>query len=428
MAIYHLKGGRVIDPASRRDEKADLWLVDGKVATKDPGRKADKVLNCKGKLVTPGLIDMHVHLREPGREDRETIATGTRAAAAGGVTSVCAVPNTDPIIDTQTGVKFILSRALSDAVVNVYPYAALTRGQRGEELAELGDLLQAGAVAFTDDGHPIMNNRVMRQGLDYARTFGALILDHCEDLNLAEGGVIREGELATRLGLPGWPAAAETIQVARDAALAESTGGRIHICHVSTRESVRMIREAKSRGVKISGEATPHHLALTVDACATYSTNAKMSPPLGTEEDRQALIAGLLDGTIDVIATDHAPHTTIEKDWMFIEAPNGIIGMETSFAVLNTALVKTGLVPIGLLIEKMTIAPARLLDLHKGTLTDGADADVAVFDPEMTWTVDPDKFQSKARNCPWAGQELTGRPVATFVGGRIAYELGKPVG
>ncbi|MEN6626806.1 MAG: dihydroorotase [Candidatus Sumerlaeia bacterium] len=427
MAIYHFKGGRVIDPANNRDEKADLWLVDGKVSTRDPGRKADRLFHCKGKIVTPGLIDMHVHLREPGREDRETIATGTRAAAAGGVTSVCAIPNTDPIIDTQTGVKFILSRALSDAVVNVYPYAALTRGQKGEELAELGDLLQAGAVAFTDDGHPIMNNRVMRQGIDYARTFGALILDHCEDSNLAEGGVIREGELATRLGLPGWPAAAETIQVARDAALAEATGGRIHICHVSARESVNAIRDAKKRGVRISAETAPQYLCLTVEACMTYSTNAKCNPPIGLEQDRQALIAGLLDGTIDAIATDHAPHTAIEKDYMFTEAPNGVIGLETSFAALNTALVKTGLVPMPLLIEKMTIAPARLLDLHKGTLTDGADGDVAVFDPDLAWTVDPERFQSKARNCPWAGQELTGRAISTFVGGRLVYDDGKIV-
>ncbi len=272
-----------------------------------------------------------------------------------------------------------------------------------------------------------MNNRVMRQGLEYARTFGALILDHCEDLNLAEGGVMREGELSTRLGLPGWPAAAETIQVARDATLAADTGGRVHICHVSTRESVRIIRDAKARGVRISGEVTPHHLALTVEACATYSTNAKMSPPLGTEDDRRALIEGLRDGTLDAIATDHAPHTGIEKDWMFTDAPNGVIGMETSFAALNTALVKTGLVELPLLIEKMTIGPARLLDLHKGTLTDGADADVAVLDPDLAWTVDPEQFQSKARNCPWAGLELTGRAVATFVSGKLVYENGKLV-
>ncbi len=421
MSVILLKGGRVIDPAHRRDEVADLWLVDGKVALADPGRAADRVIDCAGKLVTPGLVDMHVHLREPGREDKETVATGTRSAAAGGVTSVGVIPNTDPVIDSQTGVKFILSRAQSDAVVNVYPYAAVTRGQKGEALTEMGDLLQAGAVAFTDDGHPIMNNRVMRQALEYARNFDALILDHCEDAHLAEGGSLREGELSARMGLKGWPAEAEIIQVARDAALAESTGGRIHICHVSTRASLNFIRDARRRGVRISGEVSPHHLALTVQAAATYDTNAKCNPPLGTEDDRQALIEALLDGTLDAIASDHAPHTQIEKDLMFTEAPNGLIGMETMFGVLNTALVRPGLVPMTTIIEKLTVGPSRLLGLHKGTLGEGADADVAVFDPEARWTVDPGAFQSKSRNCPWNGHELVGRPFATIVGGRVIY-------
>ncbi len=425
MTIFHLKGGRIIDPANRRDEVADLWLVDGKVALRDPGKAADQTLDCTGKVVTPGLIDMHVHLREPGREDKETIASGTRAAAAGGVTSVCAIPNTEPVIDTQTGVKFVLSRAQSDAVVNVYPYAAVTRGQQGEELVEMGDLLQAGAVAFTDDGHPVMNNLVMRQALDYARNFGALILDHCEDIHLAHGGVMREGEISTRLGLMGWPSVAESIQVARDAALAGFTGGRIHICHVSARASVNFIRDAKERGVKISGEVSPHHLTLTVDSVAEYSTNAKMNPPLGTDDDREALIEGLRDGTIEVIATDHAPHTAMEKDLMFTEAPNGIIGMETMFGVLNTFLIRTGRLDLPLVIEKLTVNPARLLDLPRGTLTDGVDADVAVFDTETRWTVDPEQFFSKARNCPWNGTELTGRAWATFVGGRLVFHEGR---
>ena len=425
MSILLLKGGRVIDPAARRDEIADLWVIDGRIATADPGRRPDRTIDCAGKVVAPGLIDMHVHLREPGREDKETIASGTRAAAAGGVTSVCAIPNTDPVIDSQTGVKFILSRAESDAVVNVFPYAAVTIGQKGEALTEMGDLLQAGAVAFTDDGHPIMNNLVMRQALEYSRNFGALILDHCEDAHLSAGASLREGELSTRLGLKGWPPSAEMIQVARDAALAEATGGRIHICHVSAFGSLSFIRDAKGRGVRISAEVTPHHLALTSEAAATYDTNAKCNPPLGTERDRRHLIEALSDGTLDAIASDHAPHTQIEKDLMFTEAPNGIIGMETMFGVLNTELAVPGLTPLATIIEKLTIGPARLLGLDKGTLADGADGDVTVLDPEARWTVDPDAFQSKARNCPWNGRQLTGRPFATIVGGRVVYYDGR---
>jgi dihydroorotase len=426
--VYHLKGGRIIDPANGRDETGELWLAGGKVRTDKPaGKSAGKVetIDARGKIVAPGLIDMHVHLREPGREDEETIASGTRAAAAGGFTSIGVMPNTTPTIDTQSGVKFILSRAQTDAVVNLYPYAAITRERKGADLTEFGDLLQAGAIGFTDECHSVMNNLIMHRALDYARGFDTLILDHCEDADLADNGVIRAGELATRLGLKAWPPVAESIQVARDIDLAEFCGGRVHILHVSSQASLNFIRNAKKRGVKVSAEATPHHLTLTVDALAGYDTNFRVSPPLGAEEDRRALIEALLDGTIDAITSDHEPHTDIEKDAMFNDAPAGVIGMETAFAVLNTELAIPGHVPMALLIEKLTSAPARLLGLGKGTLTDGADADVVVLDPEAVWTVDPDRFQSRSHNCPWNGRTLTGRPMMTFVAGEPVWRDGE---
>ena len=425
MNVYHLKGGRILDPANERDEIADLWIVGDKIVPTAPEQPVDEVIDCTGKWVTPGLIDMHVHLREPGREDKETIATGTRAAAAGGFTSVCPMPNTDPVIDSQTGVNFILSRSLSDAVVNVFPIAAVTRGQQCLEITEFGDLFQAGAVAFSDDGRSIMDNRLMRMALEYSRTFGALILDHCEDVNLAAGGVVREGDLSHRLGLPGWPSVAESIQVARDAVLAEFTGARLHICHISTRASLDFVRRTKRRGANVTAEVTPHHLAFSVEACRNYDTNTKCNPPLASEQDRQALIAALADGTIEVIASDHAPHTTIEKDLMFSEAPNGVIGMETAFGVLNTTLVRSGHLEPMQLIEKLTLNPASLLELHKGTLSEQADADVAIFDPEVVWTVDPERFESKGRNCPWNGQQLTGPPWPPLLGGTPIMRQGE---
>lgn len=425
MTTLCIQGGRILDPASGRDEVGDLWIVEGKIRHTAPHGPVERTIDARGKVVVPGLIDMHVHLREPGREDKETIASGTRAAAAGGYTSVCPMPNTSPVIDSQTGVKFILSRSQSDAVVNVFPTAAVTKDQAGEEITEFGDLVAAGAVAFTDDGMPVMNNEIMRRALEYSSMFGVPVLDHCEDFNLAGGGVMREGETSVRLGLKGWPAVAESIQVSRDVELAAFTGGRIHICHVSTRSAVESIRRGKRSGVAISGEVTPHHLILTDESVREYDPNFKCKPPLGTRDDCEALIEGLADDTLEAIATDHAPHTPIEKDMVYAEAPNGIIGLETAFGALNQALIRPGLMSLIRVIEKLTVGPARILNLQKGTLAEGADGDVAILDTEQRWKVEPDRFYSRARNCPWAGEELIGRAWATVVGGRVIFEHGR---
>lgn len=425
MTTLFIQGGRVIDPASGRDETADLWAVDGRITHKAPSGRPDVTIDARGRIVTPGFIDMHVHLREPGREDKETIATGTRAAAAGGYTSVVPMPNTTPVIDSTTGIKFILERSKSEAVVNVFPAAAVTRGQQGKEITEFGDLIQAGAVALTDDGMPVMNNEIMRRALEYSSMFGVPVLDHCEDLDLAAEGVMHEGRVSLQLGLKGWPSIAESIQVARDVELAAFTGGRIHICHCSTAASVEAIRQGKRRGVKVSGEASPHHVALTDARVAGYDTNAKCKPPLASESDRLAVIEGLVDDTLEVIATDHAPHTVIEKDLVFNEAPFGLMGMETAFGVLNITLVRPGILSLPRLIGKLTVGPARVLGLKKGTLAEGADADITILDPERRWTVDPDAFFSRSRNCPWAGQELIGRATETIVGGRLVYQEGR---
>ena len=427
MPTLLIKNGRIVDPANQRDEKGDVLVADGKIAEigKAIRTQADEVMDAAGKVVVPGFVDMHVHLREPGREDKESIASGTRAAAAGGFTSVCPMPNTDPVCDTAQGLQFLRSRARENAVVNVFPIAAVTKGQKGENITEFGDLVYYGALAFSDDGHSIMNAEIMRRALEYTSMFNVPILDHCEDINLSEGGQMRSGHMAMKLGLKGIPRAANSCQVARDMDLAHYTGGRVHICHVSVREELDHIATAKAKGVKVTCEVTPHHLTLTDNCLETYDTNFKMSPPLGPEDDRQALLEGLRNGTIDCIATDHAPHTDVEKDRVMSEAPFGVIGLESAFPVLYTDLVLKKEIELAALIEKMTVAPARILRIPKGTLGAGEDADITILELDTEFTLDAAKFFSRSRNCPFAGRKLRGRAWATVVGGRVVFQDGK---
>ena len=420
-----IRGGRVIDPSRGSDGVADVYLTDGKVAAVGSnivGEEGTLVIPAAGKVVAPGLIDLHVHLREPGQEDQETVATGAMAAAAGGFTAVCAMPNTDPVVDNQGTVGFIVSQAQRAAKARVYPIGAISLGQRGEKLAEFGELVGAGAVAVSDDGKPVMSSHLMRTALEYARTFGIPVADHCEDLALAEGGAMHEGIVATRLGLKGIPAAAEEIMVARDIILAELTGGHVHLCHMSTRGSVELIRRAKERGIRVTAEATPHHFTLTHVACEGYNTNAKMNPPLREDADRDAIRQGLRDGTLDVIASDHAPHHYDAKEREFDDAPNGILGLETALGLAISELVETGLMSLSDLLLRMSTQPARIFNLPGGSLSVGAPADVVVFDPKARWTVDPSRFHSRSRNTPFGGRSLTGRAEATIVRGRVVYQ------
>ncbi len=422
-----IRGGRVIDPAASRDGTADVLLVDGEVAAIGPRliMSGDvDLLDATGCVVAPGFVDLHAHLREPGREDVETIATGARAAVAGGFTSVCAMPNTDPVTDNQAAVGFIVSQARRAGTARVYPIGAVSLGQRGEQLAEFGELVGAGAVAVSDDGRPVATAHLMRTALEYARSFGIPVIDHCEDLSLSAGGAMHEGVVSTRLGLKGIPRTAEEVIVARDVLLAELTGGHVHLAHVSTAGAVAMIRDAKARGVPVTAEVTPHHLALTDTACEGYDTNAKMNPPLREARDVEALRAGLADGTIDCIATDHAPHHYDAKEQEFDNAPFGVVGLETALGVALTELVEGGVLTLPTLVRRLATRPAEIAHLRAGTLADGAPADVVVFDPAATWTVDPAAFFSKSRNTPFAGRALKGVVRWTVVGGRVAHCAG----
>jgi dihydroorotase len=420
-----LRQGRVIDPARGTDQVCDVLIQDGKIAAVGPGLGAPDgadVRDVAGAVVAPGLVDVHVHLREPGNEDEETVASGARAAAAGGFTAVCAMPNTDPVTDNQAAVGFILRQAVRAGLARVYPIGAVSVGQRGEQLAEFGEMVGAGAVAVSDDGRPVVSGHLMRTALEYARTFGIPVADHCEEPTLATGGAMHEGLVSARLGLKGIPAAAEEIMVARDILLAELTGGHVHLCHMSTRGSVELIRRAKERGLAVTAEVTPHHLSLTDAACERYDTQAKMNPPLRETADVEALRLALRDGVIDCIASDHAPHAYDEKEAAFDDAPFGIIGLETAFGVAHTELVRSGVLTLPTLLARMSTAPAALFHLPGGSLAPGVAADVCVLDVTTPWTVRPADFHSKSRNTPFAGRDLVGRALLTVVAGRVVHE------
>jgi dihydroorotase len=424
-----IEGGRVIDPATGTDGIRTVVLKDGLVAEVGERltRPADAtVIDARGRWVTPGFIDLHVHLREPGQEYKETVATGVRAAVAGGFTAVVAMPNTKPVNDTLAVTELILARAATAGLARVYPCGAISKGSNGEELAEFGELKAGGCVALSDDGKPVMSPALMRRALEYARAFSLPLTVHEEDLHLVGKGVMHEGPAATRLGLKGIPGQAEEVMVLRDIALAELTGGRLHIAHVSSAGTVRAVRLAKQRGLAVTAEVTPHHLALTDEdlAGSGYSTDFKMNPPLRSAEDVRACVEGLADGTLDCIATDHAPHSPVEKDLEFDAAANGIVGLETAFPIA-LALVRQGKLTERRLVEALTASPARAFGLPGGTLAKGSPADVAILDPAAEWVCDAASLHSKSKNTPWKGQRLTGRCTHTLVGGRLVHELGR---
>ncbi len=419
--ITRLKNGRIIDPEQQRDEVADLWIRDGVIV--DPlsvNDTAVDIQNLEGCWVVPGLIDMHVHLREPGEEYKETIETGCRAAAAGGFTAVACMPNTKPVNDKGSVTRFILERAASCAA-RVYPVGAISQESVGERLAEFGELKDAGAVALTDDGRPVVDSRLMRRAMEYASSHEMLIMSHAEEISLSRGGCMHEGEISTRMGLRGIPAAAESIMVFREIALAELTGARVHISHVSSEQAIALIGNAKARGVKVTAETAPHYFTLTEQAVLGYITNAKMNPPLRTEKDRQAIRAALADGTLDAIATDHAPHSVLQKEVEFNLAANGIVGLETSLS-LSLALIREGVIDASRLVQLMSCAPAKILGVSGGSLRIGERADVTVIDPERRYTFLAEKSYSKGRNTPFDGWNLQGKAILTILAGRITHQ------
>jgi dihydroorotase len=430
MADILLRGGRVIDPARNFDANADVLLRDGKVAGVAPEiavPKDARVIEVRDKWVVPGLIDMHTHLREPGQEYKENIETGTAAAAAGGFTAVCAMPNTVPPNDNRAVTELIVRRAREVGAVRVYPIGCITQGQKGESLAEMGELQEAGCVAVSDDGKSVMNSEVMRRALEYARGFGLLVIQHAEDHNLSAGGPAHEGPVSTRIGLRSQPAAAESAMVARDLELVALTGARYHVAHVSCAETVRLVREAKRRGLPVTCEVTPHHLTLTDEACAGYDTSTRVNPPLRSDKDVAAVREALADGTIDAVATDHAPHSSVEKDVEFEQAACGLIGLETALA-LCLELVHDKIVSPLALFARMSTAPARILGLLGGTLAPDAVADVTVVDPQATWICDPSRFRSRSRNSPFGGRTMRGKVMLTIVAGNIVFAEEKLVG
>ena len=428
-----IKGGRIIDPSQQLDRIADLMIEDGHVKSIEGSSPVEPwsagilpasgvgVFDATGLIVAPGFIDLHVHLREPGEEYKETIASGAAAAVAGGFTSICAMPNTKPVNDNASVTRFIIDKAREAGLARVYPVGAITRGSQGEELAEMAEMKEAGAVAVSDDGRPVMNSQVMRHAMEYARDHGLVVADHCQDLHLAAGGVMHEGRYSTLLGLKGMSSTAEESHVARDIMLAELTGVRVHIAHISTAGSVEMVRRAKRQGLAVTCEVTPHHLALTDAAVVGFDTNTKMSPPLRSEEDRTALIEGVRDGTIDAIATDHAPHHSDEKMLEYDRAPSGVVGLETALGIALTVLHHSSGVSLSRMVEMLTIGPARAFSLVGGTLAVGSPADITVFDPEREWTVNPQHFKSRGRNTPFANSKLRGQVVQAFVAGRRVF-------